>query len=241
LLYGQSQTLFPGERFPNYFFSVVEARSYVEAVTWPRFVLNNLGELMAVNATAQTLWGVDFDEERTRRTPAQLNLLAVASESRFAKRIVNWDECLATLIAVIKGRPDNPGSLENPDLYLQQVLGEFSRHDPGYLPRLFNIWISTPPSEAKAHWSYRVLWFEPGLGEMRFCALVSTINEPDALGLNDWIPMDAQTWEVLNKIQVTGRRVAASRPASAGNSRSTSKPQRPVRSGESAGHKPAEA
>ena len=201
LALGKRRTLFPSDRFPDYFFTVGELQEYVETVPWPRFVLNNLGEVVAVNKAAQALWQIDFQAERVRRTQAQLNLLSIASEARFAQRMANWDECVATVLAVLKGKPDNPGSLEEPTLYLQQVLAEFAKHDPSYLPRLFTLWQNTPPREAKVQWSYRVDWNDPHAGLVRFTALVSTVNEPDALGLNDWIPMDAATWTNLESVK----------------------------------------
>ena len=35
-------------------------------------------------------------------------------------------------------------------------------------------------------------------GLLRFLAVVNAANEPKGLAFNDWIPIDAQTWEVVN-------------------------------------------
>src|SRR4051812_7095071 len=203
------RTLFPDTEFPNYFFSIDELQSEVELVEWPEFVLNNANEVVAANAAVQAVWGIDFSKERAARTPAQMNLLSVASQRRFADRVVNWDECVATLAAVFKGRPVDPASLDEPDPYFSEVLQQFADGDPAFLARLVNVWIATPAREAKVRWSYRVIWRDEEFGEMRFRCMVGTASEPGALSFNDWIPLDPETWIVLDQIK---RRAAASRP-----------------------------
>ena len=186
-------TLFPGDEYPNFFFTIEELQTEVEAVEWPEFVLDNANELVAANACAQALWGIDFAHEREVRTHAQLNLLSVASEHRIADRIVNWDECVATLAAVFKGRPVNPASLDEPDPYFAQVLQGFASGDPAFLARLVRIWVTTPAMDAKVRWSYRVVWRDEEFGEMRFRSVVGAANEPGGLSFNDWQPLDAET------------------------------------------------
>ena len=194
-------TLFPGDEHPNYFFSVDELQAEVELVEWPEFVLNNATELVAANAAVQALWSIDFAHERVTRTRAQLNLLSVASQRKFADRIVNWDECMSTLAAVFKGRPVNPASLDEPDPYFSEVLQEFADGDPAFLARLVQVWVTTPGRDAKVRWRYRVVWRDEEFGEMRFHCIVGTASEPDGLGFNDWIPLDAETWGVLERVK----------------------------------------
>ncbi len=143
------ETLFPQDSFPNYFFTVEELQEHVETVTWPEFVLNNLGEVVAANRTAQAIWQIDFEVERKRRSAAQLHPLSIIAEPQFARRIVNWDEAAATLIAVAKGQPGKPESMEEPSPYLQRVFEEFVKHNPAYIPRLLDLWAVTPAREAK--------------------------------------------------------------------------------------------
>lgn len=38
-------------------------------------------------------------------------------------------------------------------------------------------------------------------GDMRFLGIVSTASEPDALAFQDWHPVDAATWEVLERVK----------------------------------------
>jgi transcriptional regulator with XRE-family HTH domain len=194
-------TLFPSAEYPNYFFTIDELQNEVELVVWPEFVLNNANEVVAANAAVQALWGIDFARERESRTRAQMNLLSVASQRHFADRIVNWDECIATLAAVFKGRPVNPASLDEPDPYFSEVLHEFAGGEPAFLARLLKIWVDTPARDAKVRWSYRVVWRDEEFGEMRFHAIVGAANEPGGLSFNDWIPLDAESWTILRELQ----------------------------------------
>jgi hypothetical protein len=133
-----------------------------------------------------------------------MNLLSVASHLRFAERILNWDECIATLAAVFKGSPVSPASLDQPDPYFHEVLAEFASGDPAFVARMAQVWAATPARSAKVRWGYRVDWEEPGLGLMRFQAMVGTASEPGALSFNDWIPLDAASWTVLEAVKARG-------------------------------------
>ncbi|MGB2694627.1 MAG: helix-turn-helix domain-containing protein [Dehalococcoidia bacterium] len=190
-------TLFPGERFPNYFYTVEELQHIVEQVPWPEFVLNDNTEVIATNTIIERLWGVDFAQERAQRTSAQMNLLSVANDHLFTDHILNWDECVGTLIGVLKGRPRDPDSIDEPVPYLNAVLAEIVGGDPAFLRRLGGLWESVLPTPAKCRWTYRVVWRDDDLGELRFVALVNTASEPDGLGFNDWIPLDGATWDAL--------------------------------------------
>ena len=188
--FAAADTLFPAAGYPDYYFSVAELRTYVEQVPWPEFVANDLAEVVAANRAAQALWGIDFEAELARRSRARLNLLSVAAERHFSERVVNWSACLAILVGVFKGRPQDALALEDPGAFFSEVLTAYSANDPGAIPQLLSTWESTPPQAAKVRWSYPLVWREPGVGDIEFLALVSTASEPDALAFNDWIPID---------------------------------------------------
>jgi hypothetical protein len=199
-------SLFPPVRFPDYFFTIEQLQAEVEAVPWPEFVLNNASEVVAANKAVQALWGIDFATERATRTRAQMNLLSVASQRRFADKILNWDECVGTLAAAFKGQPQEPASLDDPDPYFSEVLHEFAGGDPAFLSRLITVWAATPARSPKVRWSYRVDWKDESAGVMHFLALVSNASEPDALSFNDWIPVGAESWSALERVVEPGRR-----------------------------------
>jgi hypothetical protein len=130
-----------------------------------------------------------------------MNLLSVANDKRFSEHVVNWDECVAVLAGVFKGRPRDPHSVDAPDPYFDAVLREIAHGDPRYLQRLLQVFAATPPSEPKCRWTYPVVWRDDEFGEMRFVAVVNTASEPDSLAFNDWIPIDAESWAVLEQVK----------------------------------------
>ena len=199
--YPTQRTLFPTDRFPNYFHTVEELQAVVEEVPWPEFVLNDNTEVVAANATVQALWGVDFRRERATRGPSQMNLLSVASLTLFTEHVLNWDEAVATLVSVLKGRPRDPHTLDEPDPYFSGVLDEFAQGDRSLLEPLIEVFASTPAREPKCRWTYPVRWKDNDFEEMRFIAVVNTASEPDGLAFNDWIPLDAESWEALESVK----------------------------------------
>jgi transcriptional regulator with XRE-family HTH domain len=209
--FAHEQTLFPADHFPSFYFREDEIQPEVERMPWPAFVTNDLSELVAANTAVQALWGIDWQHELRARTDAQRNLLAVASDRQFADRVVNWDECVGVLAGAFKGRPHLPETIEQPSDYFNQVLAEFARGDPVFLARLIEVWSATPPATGKVRWGYPVVWSDADFGEMRFNALVSPASEPDALSFNDWHPVDADTWRVLEMVKA---RAAANRVGS---------------------------
>ncbi len=192
-------TLFPPDRAPKYFFTVEEAAEEVEKCRWPACVLNDVMELVAANQLVQRLWGVDLNNEFTG--PLERNLLGVASDPRFAEKVANWDEAVGTAIGILKGHHFGPETRpEGSSAYFSEVMKRFLEGDPRYVRRFLELWEVTPAREPKSRWSYPIIFNEPGLGTLHFQVQVSTCSEPDGLAFNDWIPLDAATWEALGAI-----------------------------------------
>ncbi|MDP2674583.1 MAG: helix-turn-helix transcriptional regulator [Dehalococcoidia bacterium] len=202
------RTLFPTDRFPHYFYTVDELQIVVEEVPWPEFVLNDNIEIVAANLTAQAVWRIDLPQEKARRKRQQINLLSVASGPEFIGHVVNWDEAVATLASVLKGRPRDPHTLDQPDPYFNAVLADFAQGDPAFLGRLIEVFASAPSRDPKCRWTYPVHWKDDDFGEMRFIAVVNTASEPDGLAFNDWIPVDAASWNNLEQVKARARRSA---------------------------------
>ena len=178
----------------GYMFDSREATEFVKTFRWPAFVMNDALEVVGVNALCEKLWGIDFEREFT--TPLDRNMLRVASNPRFADKI-NWDEMVSVAIAVFKGHHRGAEDVEQGSPYFTELLGRFMEGDPKYVNRFFELWQSTAPRDPKVRWSYPVVWTEPGVGVLRFEAVVNTASAPDGLAFNDWIPLDAETWEAL--------------------------------------------
>jgi len=180
-------------------YTAAEAEAEVRRHAWPAFVMDEFVRVVAANDAAQRLWGVDLRVEFTN--PVDRNLLSVASNPRFADRCVNWDEALRHMLAAFKGHDWAPERVERPGPYFAAVLDRFMQGDPRYVARFLKAWDAAPATWSnKVRWSYPVVWDEPGIGVMRFESLTSPANDPDGLAFNDWIPLDAATWERLGQL-----------------------------------------
>lgn len=199
--YHPDPTLFPNWRFPNYFFARTELPTALERVPWPAFVLDNNVEVIEANLAVQAIWGVDFGAERTKRTRAQMSLLSVASNHQFVRKLVNWDECVGVIASVLKGQPQRPESLDEPSRYFNEVLAEFAAGDPAFLSRFLGIFAEAPAEEPKVRGQYPVVWKDDEFGTMRFLGVRTTASESDGFGFNDWIPIDADSWSVLERVK----------------------------------------
>ncbi len=186
----------------RWMFTEEEAEEEIAAYPWPAFVQSERAQVLTANQVAQQLWGVDLRYEFT--DPVDRNLLSVASSARFADRCVNWDEAVKTIMLVFRTFHRGPESLEAPSPYFAAVLQRFLEGDPRYVTRFVELWDQVPSTsewDGRMRWSYPVVWDEPGIGVMRFQALVSVINEMHGWAVNDWIPQDAESWQRLEELK----------------------------------------
>lgn len=191
---------YPMDKSPGYYFTVEELRTFVDTVPWPVFCANELGEIVTANKVVQRLWDVELEAEVARRGRARSNLLVAMCEPRFASRIVNRDEILRQFIALSKAVPASRSMLDEPGVLFEEIITAIGDADPSALRRIFELWATTPRITDKVRWTYRVIWREPGFPDLRFEAIVNPASEPEGIGFNDWIPIDAATWMTLAAI-----------------------------------------
>lgn len=187
--------------YPDYEYTIEELQSVVEQVPWPEFVLNDAVEVVAANRVAGAVWGIDFQRERGRRSPVEMNLLAVANERDFPERVENWEEVLALLAAVVKGQFIRPDTAPPSSPYLNEVFSHFVSTGHSFLARFLDIWNAAQPLPPRVRWSYDVVWRDAEFGRMRYHCLVSTASERDGLAFNDWYPVDPGSFEVLERVK----------------------------------------
>jgi len=180
---------------PSYFYTAEEAARHASQMPWPSFVVGDLLNVVAGNQVIQRLWGVDLEHDYPN--PNERNLLALASEPRFAEHVLNWDEMAGVAVAIFKGHHLGPEDLEAPSPSFKAIVQRFLQGDPRYVRRFLNLWQTTAPATPKARWSYPVVWRDDSGATLRFRALVTTANEPEGLAFNDWIPLDGATWSGL--------------------------------------------
>ncbi len=181
-------------------YSPADAVRSIERFRWPAFVTDSNTGVVGANAAAQRLWGVDLRTEF--QDDVDRNLLIVASDPRFADRCLNWDEAVARIARAWKVRDIGHETLDEPSPYLNLLLQRFMQGDARYVTRFFKIFEQAPDVwDEKLRWTYPIVWDEPGIGVMRFEALVSTADDKTNLAFNDWIPLDADTWDRLEALE----------------------------------------
>jgi transcriptional regulator with XRE-family HTH domain len=180
-------------------FTLEELAEEIERVPWPAFVANEMMEIMAANRIIQKLWRVDLGREFLE--PIERNALKVASSPRFARHVVNWDEAIGAMVAMWKGHHRGPESLDASSPYFQRLLKDFFAGDPTYVRRFLDVWEHTPAREPKVRIHYRVVWHDDTVGEMRFLGIMGPGNQWEALAWNDWVPVDAETWQRLEALK----------------------------------------
>ncbi len=194
------RSFMPDDRLRAESLSLDEAAAAVERARWPCFVVDKFLSVAAANPVAQALWGVDMMSEFP--DPLDRNLLSVATNPRFADRVVNWEEAVGHIIAERKAHDWAPEHLDQPSPYLAAQLERFMSGESKYVTKLGDLWQRAPEQWAqKMRWSYPVIWNEPGIGELRFECLTGITSGLAGLAFNDWIPVDAETWTALEKVK----------------------------------------
>lgn len=198
---GYASVLFQFERNRDFFFKLEELPAVVEDTPWPQFVVNDAFEICAANSWMAAVWDIDYEFEYNSRTRVQRNLLSVTGDARFADRLKNWDEIVAMFASIFKSPYPTSFELEAPTPYFNEVIAEFVKGDPVLIKRLLDIWAVTEPRTSKVRSSYPIIWEDTDFGEMRFRGVITNASYPDALSFNDWIPLDAETWQVLTRVK----------------------------------------
>lgn len=192
---------------PGYMFTQEEAETYISKMAWPVFFVDDALQVMAANAVAQRLWGIDL--LRDFPNPYDRNIMSVATLPKFADRVLNWEEMLQVGISIFKGHHLGSESLDAPSPSFGAILERFLSGDPQRVGRLVTLWQQTEPRSPKVRWEYPVVWKE-GDDILRFLAVVTTANEPKGLSFNDWIPLDAETWAALGRLAGASERLEGS-------------------------------
>jgi transcriptional regulator with XRE-family HTH domain len=185
---------------PDFMFSLDEAIGHIAGCPWPAFIVNEYMELVGANEVCLRLWDIDLQHE----FPPGIgrNMLSVASTTRFAERMANWDDLVRLAISIFKGHYRGAEDLEQASPYFAEVMQRYAQGEPRFVARFAELWLETPPLRAKVRLMYQAVWREPGVGDLRFQGLTTTANEADGLAFNDWIPVDAETWECLGRLRL---------------------------------------
>jgi transcriptional regulator with XRE-family HTH domain len=176
-----------------------EAAAEIARYPWPSFVITERAEVVAANTIVQQLWNVDLWADFP--TEIDRNLMIIASDPRVASRCVHWRDAFTIVATMFKTFHRSPERIDEPTPYFAAVLRRFLEGDPKYVGPFAEIWQEAPDQfVSKIRFAYPMAWDVPGCGIARFRCIVSTANESDGLALNDWIPEDAASWAVIERM-----------------------------------------
>ena len=175
-----------------------EALAEIEAVPWPAAISNEAMDTIAANAVCQRLWGVDLSKEFN--TPVHRNLLAQMSNPRIADQLLNWEEAVRILLSMVKGSYGDVAEHGESSGYFQSVMAHFLAGEPRYVQAAMRLWMDVEPAILKWRFRYPVVWQHPREGVLRFEVVVNPVNRAERIVINDWIPIDAPTWDGVRRL-----------------------------------------
>jgi hypothetical protein len=188
---------------PSFMFSVAELEKWVEGTPWPQFIVDENMQIVLLNTAAQAFWQTDVSQYPT---PQDRGMIKFATAPNFGGRVRNWDEMVGYAIAIWKGHHLGPESIEDPSPYFDVALKELAAGDPQLVARFVSLWQRTEGKTPKVRDRYPVVWEVPGHGVANFLAMSATANEWQGLAFHDWIPVDAQTWAILDALKAEWKR-----------------------------------
>jgi transcriptional regulator with XRE-family HTH domain len=170
-----------------------EAIAEIQESPWPAIVTGEGMKLLGSNKAYDRLWGGGGGGARLAG-----GFLAWMSYPPFADRLKNWTEVMRFLIGEMKGSVRFPEHApEGTSAPMQAAIERLLSGDASYIDKYLSLWETTPPTRAKARFSYRIVFDHEALGVLSFRCIGVGVNEMDGLVVNDWIPTDAVTWERL--------------------------------------------
>jgi transcriptional regulator with XRE-family HTH domain len=179
---------------PEYSFD--EATALMREVPWPAHINSETFEVLAANDLIQAVWGIDMVAEFP--DPVDRNMAAMLTTRRFGDPLVNWDAAVTMFASMVKGGYGAEAIHDDgPNSYLAAVTERLLSGDPSYVQRFLRIWNDATGEVRKWRFTYPVVWQRDDLPEMRFLVIVSPANLHDYMTFNDWVPVDAATWQAL--------------------------------------------
>jgi transcriptional regulator with XRE-family HTH domain len=175
-----------------------EALAELSRCEWPSMITNEAMDVVAANLPAQRVWGVDLATEFN--TPVERNILAQMSNPRIADQIANWDETMRTLVPLVKGSYGDQSGDPAASTYFSAVMAHFMGGEPRYVQAATRIWLEAEPRILKWRFDYRLHWQHPTCGLLEFQVVVNPVNRQDHITINDWLPLDGQTWDSVRAL-----------------------------------------
>lgn len=187
-----------GRERPDPEHTYAEAVAAMNGFAWPSMITNEAMDVVAANLPAQRIWGVDLATEFN--TPVERNILAQMSNPRIADQIANWDEAMGILVPLVKGSYGDSTGDPAASTYFNAVMAHFMAGEPRYVQAAMRMWMEVEARILKWRFDYPIHWQHPRCGILKFHVVVNPVNRQDHITINDWIPMDGQTWDAVRAL-----------------------------------------
>lgn len=179
--------------------SLGELQEEAERYPWPAFVTNQAFDVVAANAAMGAVFDADLDRDYLGF--GERNFLGGITHEEFAARLANWDDIVAFMCGLAKGDPRwRADDLAHPAPWLEGPVQRFLEGTPARIKRFMEIWESAEPIPHRVRQRFTIHWLYRHETLMRFEGRLVIADLWSELHWNEWIPADAQTWSLLDKL-----------------------------------------
>jgi transcriptional regulator with XRE-family HTH domain len=182
-----------------------EAIRLIRDRPWPAFVLNEVMEVVGGNRVGLSLAGLTpaHLEDRVERSVLLIAARVVAPPARNSQ-LRDWGVISRRAIARMKAA--GVGTLDDPDPYFAAILDRLSRGGPELLREFASLWDATPPHERTGvSWSFAAGWTLRDGSTLRLHCLATRVNTRDPIEIHDFIPADATSAAILERVSARRR------------------------------------
>lgn len=171
----------------RFVFELETAQAHMDRLPWPAFLTNQASTVVGYNHAFEALLDVDIAHEFP--DAADRNMLAYASEPRFARGLENIDELVGLLVGLAKGDPRFAANAEQTTPWSQEAVERFLQKDPAFIRMFLELWEKRPPIPHRTRHMYEVRWRYRGEPPaLRFIASLSLADIWNDVWWNEWTP-----------------------------------------------------
>lgn len=192
----------PAARLSNPWFTIDEATAEVQRSRFPSHVSNEVLDVLFANDLMESVWEAHPSPLPAR--PFERNFLGVLSHPHVAERLLNWEEALSEVLSMLKGHYGGDGVVTGENPYFGAAMEHFLAGDSSHVQRFLAIWENVKPRQRKFRFSYPVIWKHSVVGPLRFEVQVNPADSLGSIIFSDWVPMDAATWEGIERLRSSG-------------------------------------
>jgi transcriptional regulator with XRE-family HTH domain len=165
----------------------------IDGYNWPCLVMSDDMTILLWNAPAT--WVAELDFATALPDLAERTLMRVAALTHFRDRVLNWDEVISVMVALLKADFEDPARYAEVMPTFAKLAQDLATR-PEYrdaFPQMMQIWQRVVPRQDVARTSFRADWqLADGTG-LAFDCLLSSWNDFDAAWAFDWFPADGTT------------------------------------------------